>query len=101
MPQNHIINLLLESRNLIAQEFHCLSLNNLIFKQQSIIKDPIVNIDNKLNKFFLYFSSFNPEFLLGNKLIDIFPNWFSFYLSNMSGIVHARGKSSQEELGDM
>ena len=39
-------------------------------------------MDNKLNKVFPSFSPFNPEFLPGNTLIDIFPNCFSFYLSN-------------------
>ena len=33
LPQNYIINSLLELRNPISQEPHCLLLNNLIFKQ--------------------------------------------------------------------
>jgi len=41
-------------------------------------------MNNKLNEAFLSFSSFNPEFLSGNRHIDIFPNCFSFYLSNRS-----------------
>ena len=41
-------------------------------------------MDNKLNEVFPFFSSFNPEFLPGNRLIDIFPNCFSFYLPNRS-----------------
>ena len=33
---------------------------------------------------FFSFSPFNPEFLPGNRLIDIFPNHFSFHISNRS-----------------
>ena len=62
LPQNYIINLLLKSRNPIAQEPHCLLLSNLTFKQPSIIKGPVVNMDNKLNEVFPSFSPFNPKF---------------------------------------
>jgi len=41
-------------------------------------------MNNELNEVFLSFSPFNPEFLSGNRLIDIFPNCFSFHLSNRS-----------------
>ena len=84
LPQNHIINSLLETRNPIVQESHQLLLNNLMFKQQSSIKGPIINMDNKLNEVFLSFSPFNSKFLLENRLIDIFLNCFSFHLSNRS-----------------
>jgi len=41
-----------------------------------------VDMNNKFNKVFPFFSSFNYEFLLGNRLIDIFPNCFPFHSSN-------------------
>jgi len=41
-------------------------------------------MNNKLNEVFSFFSSFNPEFLPGNRLINVFPNCFSSYLSNRS-----------------
>jgi len=41
-------------------------------------------MDNKFNKVFPSFSPFNYEFSPGNRLIDIFLNCFSFYLSNRS-----------------
>jgi len=41
-------------------------------------------MDKKINEVFLSFFSFNYEFSLGNRLIDIFPNCFSFYPSNRS-----------------
>ena len=43
------------------------------------IKSTIVDIDNRFNEIIPSFSLFNYEFLLGNKLIDIFPNYFSFH----------------------
>ena len=39
-------------------------------------------MDNRFNKVFLFFSPFNYEFLLENKLIDIFFNHFSFHYLN-------------------
>ena len=39
-------------------------------------------MDNRFNKVFLFFSSFNYKFSPGNKLIDISPNYFSFYTLN-------------------
>jgi len=66
LPQNHIINLFLEPRNPNFQESHQLSLDNLMPKQQSSIKGPIVDMDNKFNKVFPSFSPFNHGFSLGN-----------------------------------
>ena len=39
-------------------------------------------MNNRFNKVFLSFSLFNYEFSLGNKLIDVFSNYFSFYSLN-------------------
>ena len=51
-------------------------------RQCAIIKGSIVDMDNRFNKVFLSFSLFNYEFLLGNRLIDIFSNHFSFHSLN-------------------
>jgi len=53
LPQNHIINLLLKPKNPNSQESHWLSLDNLVLKQQSSIKGPIVDMDKKSNKVFI------------------------------------------------
>ena len=84
LPPNYILNSLLKSRNLNTQESHWLLLNNITPIQQSSIKEILVDIDNKFNKVFLSFSLFNHKFLPGNRLTDIFPNYFSFYSSNRS-----------------
>ena len=57
-------------------------LERLTPKQQVIIKSLIIDMDNRFNKVFLFFSSFNYKFSPGNKLIDISPNYFSFYTLN-------------------
>lgn len=52
---NHIIKSILETRPFIKANTHCLSLEGLMPKQ------------------------YDHKFLLGNRLIDIFPNRFSFH----------------------
>ena len=46
------------------------------------IKGPTVDIDNRFNKIIPSFSPLNRKFLPGNRLIDIFPNTFSFHSLN-------------------
>ena len=58
---------------------HYLSLNKLTSKQQSWLHSPLIDMDNKCNKFFPSFSPFNEEFSLGKRLIDFFSDWFSFH----------------------
>jgi len=69
-------------RSLDDNESHQLLLERLMPRQQTIIKDPIVDMDNRFNKVFSSFSLFNCEFSPGNRLIDIFPNHFSFHSLN-------------------
>ena len=51
-------------------------------RQCAIIKDSIVDIDNRFSEVFLFFSLFNYEFSLENRLIDIFSNHFSSHSLN-------------------
>jgi len=55
------------------------SINHLTAKQRSQLKSPIIDVDDKHNKFFPSFSFFNKEFNPGNHIIDIFPDCFFFY----------------------
>jgi len=48
-------------------------------KQRSQLKSPIIDVDNKHDKFFPLFSFFNKEFNSGNHIVDIFPDCFSFH----------------------
>ena len=60
--------------------YHHISFNNLMYKQQLYIHSPLINIDNKCNRFLPFFSSFNKEFSLEKRLIDSFSDHFSFYM---------------------
>ena len=50
------------------------------------IKGSIVDANNRLNGIFNSFNSFNSEFSLGNRLIDIFSSCFSFHLSDRKSV---------------
>ena len=82
LPSNHIIKLILETRDSSNSELYQLSLKRLTFRQWSIIKGSLVNMDNRCNKIFPFFSPFNSKFLLENRFIDVFSNHFSFYSLN-------------------
>jgi len=60
--------------------YHLLLLYSLTKCQHSLIKRHIVNMDNRFNKDFSSFDPLNPEFCLGNRIIDNFSNRFSFHL---------------------
>ena len=70
---NYIIRLIRPSDNV---KLHTLLLERLISRQWVIIKSFIIDMDNRFNKVFSSFSSFNYEFSPRNSLIDIFPNYF-------------------------
>jgi len=53
-------------------------------KQRSWLKLPIIDVDDKCNKFFPFFSFFNKEFNPGNRIVDIFPDHFSFYSHSLN-----------------
>ena len=57
---------------------YCLSLEKIMTKQQLKIKSSIVNTNNHLNRFFPFFDSLYKELSSGFKLVDNFPNHFSF-----------------------
>ena len=46
------------------------------------VKGPIINTNNRFNGIFYSFYSFSNKFSPRNRLIDVFPSCFSFYLSN-------------------
>jgi len=76
---NYIIKLILEVRLSDNIKPHLLSLNKLTPRQCTIIKSPIIN---RFNEIIPSFSLFNSEFSLGNRLVNVFPNQFSFYPVN-------------------
>ena len=79
LPPNHIINSILNPRDSSNQEPYWLLLDKLTPRQCSIIKGPLVDMDNRYNEIFPFFSPFNCKFSLGNRFINVFPNCFSFH----------------------
>ena len=77
---------MLESKYSTIDNNHCLLLKRLTSKQQLNVKSPIVDANNKLNRIFNSFNPFSCNFSLGNRLINIFPSHFSFYLSDRKNI---------------
>jgi len=75
----------MESNSDTSLHLHLLLLSSLTRCQCGLIKGHLVNIDNYFNK---VFSSFNPEFSPGNRIIDCFPNCFSFHLFSKSKDQH-------------
>ena len=79
---NYIIKLLLKSKHSSNHHHYYLSIEKLTSKWRLKVKCPIVDANNRLNGVFNSFDPFNNEFSPGNRLIDIFPSCFLFYLSD-------------------
>jgi len=90
LTHNHIIKLIFFSDEFSEHNPHSLSLNTLTSKQRLHLSSPLIDMDNKKNKFLLSFDLFNQEFSLGNCLIDFFSNRFSFYLQEKSVKIHIK-----------
>ena len=58
------------------------SINLLMSYQKTITKGHLIDSNNKLYGVFPAFSSFHPEFNLGSKIVDLFPDHFSFNLAS-------------------
>ena len=82
LPQNHIIRSLLKSIYTNDSNIHYLSLERLTPRQQLLLKGPIVDANNRLNRVFPSFDPFSSEFSPGDRLIDVFSGCFSFHSMN-------------------
>ena len=65
--------------NTLHLENHHLSLEMLTVKQHFKVKSSIVNANNRLNRVFNSFDSFNNELSPRNKLIYLYSSCFSFH----------------------
>ena len=61
-------------------------LDNITLKQWLKIKSSVIGANNCLNSIFPAFNSLSNEFSPRTQLIDIFPNYFSFYYTNCKSI---------------
>ena len=84
LPDNYIIRLLMDNKPYSPSPLHTLSLGSLTKRQHGLLKSHMVDIDNRFNEDFPAFNPINPEFHPGNRIIDLFPNCFSFHLFSRS-----------------
>ena len=63
---------------------HALSLESLTKRQCGLLNSHMVDIDNRFNEVFPAFDPINSKFHPGNRIVDLFPNHFSFYLFSRS-----------------
>ena len=82
LPNNHILWSLLKLRPNITSNPHCLFLGLLTKCQCNIIKDLVVNMDNRFNEVFPSFDPLNPQFTPGYRIINSFSSHFSFHFFN-------------------
>ena len=79
LPPNHIINSILSSNRLQKWNYHNASIDHLTAKQRLHLKSPLIDVDDKQNKFFPLFSFSNKEFKPGDRLTDLFSDHLSFH----------------------
>ena len=80
LPDNHIIRSLIDNKPYSPSPPHALSLGSLTKRQHGLLKSHMVDIDNRFNEVFPAFNPINSEFHPGNRIVDLFPNHFSFHL---------------------
>jgi len=87
LSANHILRSLIENNSEIPTHPHPLLLSFLTRHQCGLIKGHLVDIDNRFNKVFPSFDPLNPEFKLGNRIINSFLIVFhSIYLVKVTTI---------------
>ena len=80
LSANYIFRSLMNNNSNNTPLSHPLSLSFLTKCQQGLIKGHIVNMDNRFNEVFPSFDPINPKFQPGNRIINNFSNYVSFYL---------------------
>jgi len=85
LSYNHILQSLLDSRPNTHKNYHRLSLDLLTKRQDEMLKDPIVNMNNRFNEVFSSFNPLNFEFSPGSRIIDTLSSHFSFHPFSKQG----------------
>jgi len=73
------------------------SINLLTSCQKTITKGHLISSNNKLYGVFPAFSPFHPEFNLGSRIVDLFPDHFSFNLASRE----KNNKKCSQQLNEM
>ena len=97
LPENHLIKTLMDDPLNTCLNSLPNSINFLTDRQKTSIKGHLIDSNNKLYGVFPSFSPLNPEFIPGSRIINIFPDQFSFNLAS-------KGKNAStcsQQLDDM
>ena len=73
------------------------SINSLTSCQKTITKGHLIDSNDKLYRVFPVFSPFHPEFNLGSRIVDLFPDRFFFNLANRE----KKNKKRSQQLNEM
>ena len=85
----------MESNSDTSLHLSPLLLSSLTRCQCGLIKGHLVNMDNHFNRVFSSFDPLNYKFSPGNRIIDCFPNHFSFHLFSKSKDQHFKSHIQQ------
>ena len=74
LPKNHLIRSLMDDPHNLLTKHSPHSIKSFTECQKSNIKGYLIDSNNKLFRVFSSFSSLNPEFILGSRVVDIYPD---------------------------
>ena len=78
LPKNHLIKSLIDDPHNSLIKYSSHSINSFTNCQKLNIKGYLIDSNNKLFGVFPSFFPLNPEFILGSRVVDIFPDRFLF-----------------------
>ena len=82
LPKQYTLDSLIEDHHSKKAKLHCLSISKLTNKQWYKIKSSIVDFNSWLNKVFPAFNKPHKELSSSFRLVDNFPNYYSFHTVN-------------------
>ena len=82
LPTNHILQILMDESPTLSSKSNPHTISSLTFCQKNIAKGHLINSNNEAYGIFPSFSPLNLEFFPGSRILDSFPNCFSFNLVN-------------------
>jgi len=82
LPSNYLIRTFIDDYSDTHAKLSPYSINSLTSYQKTITKGHLIDSNDKLYRVFPAFSPFHPEFNLGSKIVDLFPDHFSFNLAS-------------------
>jgi len=97
LPSNHLIRTFMDNYSDTHAKLSPYSINSLTSRQKTITKGHLIDSNDKLYGVFPAFSPFHPEFNLGSRIVDLFPDHFSFNLASRE----KNDKKRSQQLNEM